>query len=106
MSIHTDCMIKLLKSVDWVAFALPRQGCAFYASRFESQSLISRNFRFRFLVEASASNHLMLRCALRCAVSVVAHYREIRLGRNPFIKIICKKIALLMFSLRNAQKPH
>ena len=84
MSIHTDCMIKLLKSVDWVAFALPRQGCAFYASRFESQSLISRNFRFRFLVEASASNHLMLRCALRCAVSVVAHYREIRFGCKGF----------------------
>ena len=86
MSIHTDCMIKLLKSVDWVAFALPRQGCAFYASRFESQSLISRNFRFRFLVETSASNHLMLRCALRCAVSVVAHYREIRFGRKAFFE--------------------
>ena len=44
MSIHTDCMIKLLKSVDWVAFASPRQGCAFYASRFESQSLICIKF--------------------------------------------------------------
>ncbi|MCE2573603.1 hypothetical protein, partial [Motilimonas eburnea] len=84
MSIHTDCMIRLLKNVDSVAFASPRQGCAFYASRFESQSLILRNFRFSFWLETSASDSLILRCALRSAVSVDAHYREIRFGCKAF----------------------